>query len=754
MKLKRFITLLLAAVMTVCILPTSAFASSKTAAKAAEPTLRRPVSPEQPKWIVHIDTWNYADPAKIIDLIPEDILPYVVFNISMSINYDHDTHTWGMVNDGYELAKSWLRTCAEKNVWALIQPASGGQCHFPDYYEPNTDLENTVFGEFFRDYPNFLGFNYCEQFWGFDQKDFPTTYKQRYQHFANLLKLTHKYGGYLVVSWCGNQWGQALNPIAMLKQVPEFEKACLDYTENYILCEKHTQVGYLQDVESQVLGAYLSGYVGEAGLRYDSTGWTDENGDHDKNYTLATGIAPHIERLMQCGFTVIDGPELIWNDDFNENWKKTDSQGYTYRSWKMTDQFQNISIDIFRKLIDGTIRIPSREEVIERTKVVIIQDNKYASDDGKYCSPVTLFEGLYRMDDDGNLRDNHNFFKKTGRYPTIPTVYNLADDAAKSFEYQVNYTKYASRWGRVEKKVAEFNKIFEKEYAGNMYVRSSENAWTVYNPFKSGKAATARVNFRYNTADYFEMSLSRYSGGVVTEYSDSLKFYLNNYDNKLSKSTDLKTDLIKIYGCTEEPKVTYKDRGVSQAKSKVTTLWKDGVLTVKVQHNGPVDITVTNAKGKNTDRLTKYKKSGITAPARPPIYAGPYQYEAEHFDIKNCNKYVENGCRTGVDNFQGQGYLIFGKKSGASVRDTVTALKSGEYTFTLRYAAAKADISGLDLYVNGQKVKTLSLKKTGSTSKWGTVSAKIKLNKGENKIELKADSTLADELYIDNFVIS
>lgn len=94
MKLKRFISLLLAAVMTVCILPTSAFAATKSTAKAKEPTLRRPVSPEQPMWIVHIDTWNYADPAKIIDLIPEDILPYVVFNISMSINYDHDTHTW------------------------------------------------------------------------------------------------------------------------------------------------------------------------------------------------------------------------------------------------------------------------------------------------------------------------------------------------------------------------------------------------------------------------------------------------------------------------------------------------------------------------------------------------------------------------------------------------------------------------------------------------------------------------------------
>lgn len=55
-------------------------------ASASATALRRPVSAEQPMWIVHIDSWNYADPEKIIDLIPEDILPYVVFNISLSIN--------------------------------------------------------------------------------------------------------------------------------------------------------------------------------------------------------------------------------------------------------------------------------------------------------------------------------------------------------------------------------------------------------------------------------------------------------------------------------------------------------------------------------------------------------------------------------------------------------------------------------------------------------------------------------------------
>ena len=52
-------------------------------AKADAP-LRRPISPERPMLLVHIDTWNYPDPERIIEMVPEDILPYVVFNISLS----------------------------------------------------------------------------------------------------------------------------------------------------------------------------------------------------------------------------------------------------------------------------------------------------------------------------------------------------------------------------------------------------------------------------------------------------------------------------------------------------------------------------------------------------------------------------------------------------------------------------------------------------------------------------------------------
>jgi len=44
---------------------------------------RRPIDSQHPLWLIHIDVWNSADPQKIIDLIPNDIKPYVCMNLSM-----------------------------------------------------------------------------------------------------------------------------------------------------------------------------------------------------------------------------------------------------------------------------------------------------------------------------------------------------------------------------------------------------------------------------------------------------------------------------------------------------------------------------------------------------------------------------------------------------------------------------------------------------------------------------------------------
>ena len=721
---------------------------------SAASNFRRTVNNESPMWIVHIDSWNYPDPEKIIDLVPEDVLPYVVFNVSLSINWSTTEHRWLMIQDGIECARSWMKACADKGVWTMIQPSSGGQSHFPDY-PADYDLDDTIFGEFFKEYPNFIGYNYCEQFWGFASEDFPVTYQERYNHFSSLLKLCNKYGGYLDISWCENQWGSALNPVAMLKTNSTWEKACRMYGQNLILEEKYTQCSYIADVESEVYGAYISGYCGNYGVRWDDTGWSDYPWSETatkEQYRLSTSLPIYLERMAMNGMTVIDGPELVWADCVKSLWDGTDSEGYKYRRWDFYDQCKNVNVDLMRKFIDGSLRIPDRKEVIDRTKVVIIQDVNSGSDDDKYCSYKTLFEGLYRADNDGNYKDNHNPYKSTGRYQTIPTVYALVDDLAKSIPVQIKQSTIASRWSSISAKQAEFNKLYPDSYYANCYVANNQNTWiTYYNSKVSDGDRGAKFNLKYNTCKSLDIKHQLYGSALINEYSDHINVYLSNYDE--DAATTLKTESITISGASAKPTYTAKDRGVNQTASVITESWNNGTYTLTVKHNGPVDISI-KCSGNETGRSTSYPQSVRKAPAFPDFYTGARQYEGENFDMKNIEGNVTNGCsdKNGPKKYQGMGFLKFGTKNTAAVKDTVKTTKAGIFKWTLRYSAT-SDIKCVDLYVNDSKVKTLSLSKGSSYDDWKTISENITLKAGENKIELKANNTLPCSLYLDNFKV-
>lgn len=706
-------------------------------------SLRRPISQDQPLWIIHIDTWNYADPQKIIDLIPQDIRPYVVMNIALSISHDVASSRFKVAEYGYEIAKSWVRTCAQNRMWAMVQMSSGGYSQF-------SDSNLSVYEEFFRDYPNFIGFNYAEQFWGYDDASDPLSpaWTTRMSHFANLLGLCNQYGGYLVVSWCGNRWSPHINPIAMMKRSPAFAAACRNYTENYILCEKYTTQTYQSDMESLCLGAYLSGYSGQYGIRYDNSGWTDANGDH-ANFTLATGGAAHLEHIMLTGQTVIDGPEIIWQNCFRETNRVATTDGYTMRNWETFPQFNNVSVDIFRKILDGTIRIPTRQEVIDRTKFVIINDVNSGTSDEMYGSPETLFEGLYRMDGDGNYLNNKYFFKKTGRYPTIPTVYQLDDDVANSFQFKVNKSAYSSRWPSISSKQTEFNNQFPQEYTGTIYAGRHENGWVIYNPYKTTTIASGNIPFKYNTCDSIGLSLSQYTSGVIKEFSGQLTVYLNNYDNVLN--TGLKTDVLKIYGSSSQPAYSYIDRGYHQASS-VTENWSGGVFTLTIEHNGAIDITI-NCSGSATARLTTYTTANIIEPGAPPEYNGTRQYEAEHFDYKNISGITTSGYGGSVRNYTGQGYLQFGTGASASVRDSVTVSAAGIYPLFIKYSVTGSNVNTIALYVNGIQIATPGFTATSSNSNWSILKQTIDLNAGINCIELKATAAAPGSVYFDNFTV-
>jgi hypothetical protein len=718
---------------------------SVTPPPPATGALRRPISPSQPAWLVHIDTWNYADPQKIIDLIPADIRPFAIFNISLSINHDEVTGRFLVSEYGYEVAKSWLRTCAENQVWAIVQPSSGGFCHFPDV-SAYSQLENSVYEEFYRDYPNFLGFNYCEQFWGYDDK-FSVSWLQRVAHWTHLLKMSNLYGGYLVVSFCGNQWSPNIDPIALVKRNPDFAQAARQYTENFILCEKYTTQGGFFNVESMCLGTYLSGFSGNYGIRFDQCGWTEETGQNgDIDFPPAAGALPVIEHVMLTGQTVIDGPELIWVQCFREGGTVNVGDGYSSRSWNCFPQFVNINIDMFRKILDGTIRIPTRREVIDRSKYVILQDVNSGSDDARYSAPANLYEGLYLRDDDGNLWNNRCYFKKTGRYPTVPVAVELNDAVAKSFAYQINQSNFDALWGDVKFKTGKFNSVFPEEYSGELYAGRLENGWVIYNGLAGVR--TADVPFKYNTCGGMNLAFDKYTVAVVKEFASQVSFYINNY----GEGKPNKTDVIKIYGCTSAPTHSFTPR--AEGTGTVSASFADGVYTLTVSHNGPLDLVV-NCSGDATGRATDYTAASITAPASPPVYYGARQYEAECFDFKNVASRITKGDNQPVRNYTGQGYIIFGANAAAAVRDAISVVESGTYSLRIRYRSPSATVNNIDLYVNGVKTANVNFPETDNDiSVWNTVSISTQLQSGTNTFELKTTSAAsAPDLHIDNLVI-
>ena len=107
---------------------------------------RRPIDSQHPLWFIHCDVWYKADPQKIIDLIPEDVRPYICLNLSLSCQYDKEKNQYKMPHYAFQTYKSWGTVCQQNGIWFSCQPASGGHTHIQD-----DDL--VTFEYFFKQFP-------------------------------------------------------------------------------------------------------------------------------------------------------------------------------------------------------------------------------------------------------------------------------------------------------------------------------------------------------------------------------------------------------------------------------------------------------------------------------------------------------------------------------------------------------------------------------------------------------------------------
>lgn len=720
---------------------------------------RRPVDSQHPMWLVHVDVWNQADPQKIIDLIPDDIKPYVVMNLSLSCAYDTELNIHQRPQNAIPTYKSWATVCQMNNMWFTLQPASGGHTHIHD-----NDLE--TFEYFFKKYPNFLGWNFAEQFWGFNNPGdlFSSSDVDRIELFANLVPMHHKYGGFLTISFCGNIWSHLLNPVGMMKRNAKLLQACKDYPESILWLFKYTTSSCFYNNESVTFGPFVAGLTRNYGVRYDNCGWNGATselvGENKCKYPNAAGIGTVMEQTCQNGGAVWDGPELIWTEDFqnlSDGSVKDGTKTYKVRRWGKFPGFDNIWIDMWRKILDGTMYIPTQKEVIDKTKIIVVNDVTSGNDEDKYTAWGDLYDGLYKQTDpfnryNGQWMDNFLYLKKTGRYGTIPMTPCLTE-IASGIPNKVKKSQRASVWSSQQIKTAKFNQAYPQVSTGDLFVSRYRNQLVTYTPYSylnSKTTASANVPLLYNTCQSMDLTWGKLSSALVKEYADSICFYLNNYRSDTVKNVE---DKIVINGATAEPKISWTKR--AEATASVTPSWDaaKGIYTLTISHNGPVDLKV-ECQGKATDRLTDVVANAVLpVPVQPKDYFGTLIIEAE--DMDNCN--VQSMEQTPyyssyrwVRGQAGNGFVVMGTNTSGALRRVFRVKKGGEYRIAVRYSNThKAD--WVRIRINDEAAQRKKFLKT-EKNEWRKDTITATLNAGENKFYLF--NTAGIDMMVDQVIFS
>ena len=721
---------------------------------------RRPIDSRHPLWLIHVDVWNKANPQAIIDMIPKDIRPFVCMNLSLSCSYDTEKEVYKMPQNGVATYKSWATVCQQNGMWFTCQPASGGHTHIQD-----TDLD--TFEYFFKHYPNFLGWNYAEQFWGFDEKGdkSSSTQESRIALFAKLVEMSHKYGGFLTISFCGNIWSHALSPVGMLKRNADLLAACEKYPEAILWLYKYTTTSCFYNTESVTWGPYIAGLANNYGVRYDNCGWNgalsvllgDDNG---KKYPVAAGLSTVMEQSCVNGGAVWDGPELIWTEDI-KNLDNTRVNGYTHRNWGFYPGFQNVWVDMFRKIIDGSLYIPTRQEVLGKTKIVVVNDINTGDIENQYGGWNDLYDGLYKQEDPmnkdkGYFMDNLTWFKKTGRYGAIPIVPELHDDLAKAIPLQI---KKSAKWSSQRDKLKDFNAQYPVVSTGDLYVNRYRNQLITYTPysyFNKKRTATATIPLQYNTCKELNLTWGMLTAAAVREYADHINFYLNNY--RVDTIAPV-TDKIVVKGATAKPSYTYTvgtetipaTVAGNQPQATLSDTWDaaTGTYTLLVSHCGSVNIKLScqgNATGRSTDYLPD---TSLESPKQPEAYTGPVTIEAEDIDYRSIQECCLSPYNVHPDERgnAGNGYIIMGTSKNGSLRHVFNANVGGNYRVTLRYM--NTDKNGnLKLNVNGTE-KKVGCSVTGNNN-WSTVSLGFQFNKGANTLTI--DNISGTNLCLDQVV--
>ena len=376
--------------------------------------------------------------------------------------------------------------------------------------------------------------------------------------------------------------------------------AMLDNSEYVSLMYKESYGN--PSTDALFLGLWLTGYCGNWGVASDWWHWQlDGNG-------------PLFNATGNIGGW---GQTLVWPENmYSQDIIRVASMGATsYKSepqWfsvatngHRTPSYQYTVMPTLMNICDGTFKIPTKEEVLERTKLVVKGTEDFSA---------AIYDTSYSQ-----------LYPKTGQYGIVPLVPNCVSDAelrALGFETIVDGTRLTENMLKEQ--------YPEAKYEGNAWAENWGNTWYIMNSSEDKDVKQSATVSLTNADLTIEMEPHAYAVAVENENGSAFDLVLSNYrldkkelwdgtnpaesmqrvyeyiwemyermENNEGLDTDLRTTTITIH-CEEEPIVTFEEPETDLydydvyvrpfVASEVTG--EAGEWTVTVKHNGFLEGTV------------------------------------------------------------------------------------------------------------------------------------------------------------------
>ncbi|WP_438445479.1 CBM35 domain-containing protein [Gorillibacterium sp. sgz5001074] len=160
--------------------------------------------------------------------------------------------------------------------------------------------------------------------------------------------------------------------------------------------------------------------------------------------------------------------------------------------------------------------------------------------------------------------------------------------------------------------------------------------------------------------------------------------------------------------------------------------------------------TVTLNKGNNsiTLQMDSNDSGGINIDNLHVNKRIPWKYQAEE-------AVITGGSRTATDHmwYEGTGFVGGFENVNDSVKFNVNVPNTASYTSTMRYSGAQTANITMSLYVNGTKLKQVSLAPTASWDSWAEATESVRLNAGNNTIEYRRENSDTGRFNTDSITI-